>query len=117
MITSSSCWRAGVPKLLMFSRAQSKQKRWLRCSTHAVPLRSLMKPLPTSPTAASGRPASALVMGPIDRVVLLGLGDRGGEELGDDLDREDADDAAVVAGHRRVHRLALEQVGGRVGDP
>ena len=46
--------------------------------------------------------------------MLLGLRLRRGEELGDDLDREDAVDPALVVDHRRVLRLALEQVGERV---
>src|SRR4051812_34593732 len=107
----------------MFSEAQSQQKRWLgrAWQGRVSPVRSLRNPSPTSPTAASGAPIKALFIGPdlglavglarpLHRAVLVGLGLRRGEELGDDLDREDAGDGAVVVDHRRVHRLALEEV-------
>src|ERR1700742_2363916 len=102
--------------------AQLPQKRWLGLATQpSVSLvRSLKNPSPTSPTAASGMASSELFIGadlrlsvgtqgPLDRAVLVGLRLGRGEELGDDLDREDAGDAAVVVDHGRVHRLALQQ--------
>src|SRR6476469_10150614 len=94
----------------MFSFAQSKQKSWDSSAWQgSVPLsRSLKKSPPTCPAAAS---SSGLAMRPLHRGVLVALGLRRGEELGDDLDREDAGDAATVVDHRRVLGLALEQVG------
>src|SRR5690242_15630407 len=108
----------------MLSLAQSQQKRWVSeaWQPRFPSVRFFRKSPPTSPTAASGIPSRELFIGPdlglavgvagtFHGALFFGLGDRGGEELGDDLDREDADDAAVVADHRRVHRLALEEVG------
>src|SRR6476659_7420991 len=93
----------------MFSLAQSQQKRWVSWAWHgSVPLlRSRKKSPPTSPAAIS----SGLLMGPLHRRVLVALCLRRGEELGDDLDREDAVDPALAVDHRRVLRLSLQQVG------
>src|SRR5215203_4450858 len=97
----------------MFSAAQSKQNTFgggaWQGSVSA--LRSLKKSPPTSPAAAS---ASQLPMRPLHRRVLAGLRLGRAEELGDDLDREDAGDAAVAVDHRRVLRLRLQEVGERV---
>src|ERR1044071_1942799 len=96
----------------MCSDAQSQQKSLSVAWQGSVSeLRSWMKPLPTSPTAARGIP---LPMWPLRRRALLGLRLGRGEELGDDLDREDAVDAAFVVDHGGVLGLALEQVGERV---
>src|SRR5215212_3901576 len=97
----------------MFSLAQSKQKRWDASAWQgSVPLsRSLKKSPPTCPAAAR---RNGSVMRPLHGGVLVVLGAGGGEELGDDLDREDAGDAARVVDHRRVLGLALEEVGERV---
>ncbi len=46
--------------------------------------------------------------------MLVVLGGRGAEELGDDLDREDAVDPPSRVDHGSVLRLALEQVGERI---
>src|SRR5689334_13544902 len=67
-----------------------------------------MKPLPTSPTAAS---IAGLATGPLHRAVLLSLCLWRAEELGDDLDREHAGDPPLVVDHRRVLGLSLEQIG------
>src|SRR5882672_2758795 len=95
----------------MLCLAQSKQKSLLGSPWQGSvsEVRSWKKPLPTSPTAASG--SSRLSMWPLHRAALLGLRLRRGEELGDDLDREDAGDPSLVVGHRRVLGLPLEQVG------
>src|SRR3954454_625190 len=94
----------------MFSLAQSQQKNLSVAWQGRVPeLRSWMKPLPTSPTAARGR--ARLAMGPLHGAVLLALRLWRFEELGDDLDREDAVDPALVVDHGRVLGLALEQIG------
>src|SRR6476646_3194187 len=97
----------------MFSFAQPKQKTWSGCAWHgSVSLvRSLKKSPPTCPAAASRK---GLAMRPLHGRVLVALGVGRGEELGDDLDREDADYAPLVVDHRRVLSLALEQVGERV---
>src|SRR4051812_40211883 len=100
----------------MCSVAQFQQKRWEgRAWEGSVsPVRSWKKPSSTWPTAASGTPISALfiggdlarpfgAMGPLGGSALVDLRVRRGEVLGDDLDREDADDAAIVVDHRRVH--------------
>src|ERR1044071_9849683 len=94
----------------MFSRAQSRQKRWLGFAWQGrvSELRSWMKPLPTSPTAAITPP---LAMRPLHGAVLLGLRLRRFEELGDDLDREHAGNPPFVIDDRGVLGLALEQVG------
>src|SRR3954453_149391 len=92
----------------MFSRAQSQQKRWLFFAWQSCPVRSLMNPSPTSPTAAT---SAGLVMRALHRAELVLLRLRRAEELGDDLDREPAGDPAGGVGHRRVLGLALEQVG------
>src|SRR3954466_571989 len=96
----------------MCSPAQCQQKSLLVAWQGSVSeVRSWMNPLPTSPTAAS---VVALAMRPLRRRVLLGLGLGRAEELGDDLDREDAVDAAFVVDHGGVLSLALQQVGERV---
>src|SRR5215203_1586351 len=94
----------------MFSFAQSKQKRWVSFAWHgSVPLsRSRKKSPPTSPAAAS---SATLLTGPLHRWVLVRLRLRRGEELGDDLDREDAGDPAPVVDHGGVLGLVLEQIG------
>src|SRR3982750_561286 len=93
----------------MCSPAQCQQKSLLVAWQGRVSeLRSWMNPLPTSPTAAS---VVRLAMWPLRRRVLLGLRRRRGEELGDDLDREDPVDAAFVIDHGGVLSLALQQVG------
>src|SRR5215213_2810475 len=108
-MTICRCWTVGVSKRSMFSLAQSKQKTCWVCAWQRSPTsRSLKKSLPTSPEAASTR---GLIMRPLRRRGFLALGLRRGEELGDDLDREDAGDAAGVVDHRRVLGLVLEQVG------
>src|SRR6478735_7935636 len=96
----------------MFSFAQSQQKNLsVAWQGRVAELRSWMKPLPTSPTAAS---SAGLAMGALHGAALLGLRLRRFEELGDDLDREHAVDPAFVVDHRRVLGLALQQVGKRV---
>src|SRR5215203_203625 len=94
----------------MFSFAQSKQKRWVSSAWHgSVPLsRSRKKSPPTSPAAAS---SAALVMRPLDGAVLVRLRLRRGEELGDDLDREDTGNPTPVVDHGGVLGLVLEEVG------
>src|SRR6187551_680049 len=112
--TSSTCWTAGETYSPMLSFAQPKQKRaspdWHGSVSE---VRSLKKPSPTSPTAASGS-ASTLVMRTLHGAVLLDLCVRRGEELGDDLDREHAVDPPFAIGDRCILRLSLEQVGERV---
>src|SRR6476620_4596106 len=94
----------------MCSLAQSQQKSLLVAWQGSVSeVRSWMKPLPTSPTAASVR--AGLATGPLHCTVLLGFRLGRFEELGDDLDREDAVDPALGVGDGRVLGLALEQVG------
>src|SRR5436305_8590981 len=93
----------------MCSPAQSQQKILLVAWQGSVSeVRSWMNPLPTSPTAAS---VVTLAMWPLRCRVLLGLGLGRGEELGDDLDREHAVDAAFVVDHGGVLGLTLQQVG------
>src|SRR6478609_861518 len=93
----------------MCSFAQVKQKSLsVAWQGRVSELRSWMNPLPTSPTAAS---SAGLPMGTLHGAVLLRLRLRRFEELGDDLDREDAVDPAFVVGHGGVLGLALEQVG------
>src|SRR4029077_20212837 len=104
--TSSNCCRAGVPKRLMCSVAQSQQKRCEGCAWHGsvLPVRLWKKLSPSSPTGASGMANAALfigrglarpvgAVGAFDGALFVGLRLRRGEILGDDLDREDADDA------------------------
>src|SRR5215218_5239706 len=93
----------------MCSFAQSQQKNLsVAWQGRVSELRSWMKPLPTSPTAAS---SAGLAMRPLHGAVLLRLRPGRFEELGDDLDREHAVDPAFVVDHGRVLGLALEQVG------
>src|SRR6476660_5376814 len=93
----------------MCSDAQSQQKSLsVAWQGRVSELRSWMKPLPTSPTAAT---RTALAMWSLHRAVLLDFRLWRAEELGDDLDREHAVDSALVVHHRRVLGLALEQVG------
>src|SRR6476659_5341059 len=54
--------------------------------------------------------AGALLMGPLRSRVLVGACLGRGEELGDDLDGQDALDPPLVIRHRRVLRLGLQQV-------
>src|SRR5215207_2383612 len=104
-MTICRCWTVGVPKRSMFSLAQSKQKTWSGCAWQRSPTsRSLKKSPPTLPAAAT---SVGLVMGPLHRWVLVRLRLRRGEELGDDLDREDAGDPASVVDHGGVLGLVL----------
>src|SRR5260221_9803813 len=98
----------------MLSFAQSKQKSLLVSAWQGSvsEVRWWKKLLPTSPTAASG--SRWLFTGTLHRSALLGLRLGRGEELGDDLDREDAGNPALVINHRRVLCLALQQVGERI---
>src|SRR4051794_24497252 len=108
-MTICRCWTVGVPKRSMLSFAQSKQKTCWVCAWQRSPTsRSLKKSSPTFPAAAN---STGLAMRPLHRGRFLALGLRRGEELGDDLDRENAGDAAGVVDHRRVLGLVLEQVG------
>src|SRR3954452_9981657 len=58
--------------------------------------------------------SGALVMRSLRGRVIVGLRIRRREELGNVLERKDAGEPAVGAGHRRVLSLALEQVGQRL---
>src|SRR5829696_1807403 len=94
----------------MFSVAQSKQKTlgggaWQGSVSE---VRSLKKSPPTSPAAAS---ESRSIMRSLRCLLLVALRLRRAEELGDDLDREDAGDPAFAVDHRRVLRLRLQEVG------
>src|SRR4051812_32338143 len=105
----------------MWSFAQSKQKSLFVAWQGSVSLvRSWKKELGSSPAAARGRAqlliARLRAQGPFRGAVLLGLGLRRDEELGDDLDREHPGDPAVAVGDRRVLGAALEDVGERVAD-
>src|ERR1044071_1257151 len=100
----------------MCSSAQSKQKSVeVAWQGSVAEVRSWKKSSPTSPTAANGSASDArLVMWALHRAMLLFLCLRRGEELGDDLDREDAVDPALMVDHGRILGLALKQVGQRV---
>src|SRR3954447_4090334 len=112
-MTICRCWTVGVPKRPMFSFAQSKQKRWVSLAWQRSPtFRSRKKLSPTCPPAAAA--SSGLLMRPLHRGVFVAFGLRRAEELGDDLDREDAVDPAFAVDHRRVLGLVLEEVGERV---
>src|SRR4051812_48096710 len=106
----------------MFSRAQSKQKSFSVAWQGSVSLvRSWKNESGSSlPAAASGRAQLAIAVLPaqrtLRRAVLLELRRRRAEELGDDLDREDAGDPSVAIDHRRVLGAALEHVGERIAD-
>src|SRR5689334_15182208 len=93
--------------MLSFAQSQQKSLSWA-WQGRVSEVRSLTKPLPTSPTAAI-RPG--LIMWSLRRGVLLGLRRGRAEELGDDLEREHAGDAALAVGDRRILRLSLQQVG------
>src|SRR6478752_8834825 len=103
----------------MLSLAQSKQKSLSVAWQGSVSLvRSLKKDSGSSPAAARGR-AQLLIrllsaQRPLRRAALLDLRRRRDEELGDDLDREDAVDPPVAVGDRRVLGAGLEDVGERV---
>src|SRR3954453_4262082 len=107
-MTICRCCSVGVPKRSMFSFAQSKQKMWPASPWQGLPpSRSRKKPPPPSPAAMT----SGLLMRPLHRRLLVDPRLRRGEELGDDLDREDAGDPTLAVDHRRILRLALQQVG------
>src|SRR3954465_9674787 len=95
----------------MFSLAQSKQKTLGGGAWQRSPTSRLRKKSPPTSAAAIG---SGLLMRALHRRVLVALRLRRGEELGDDLDREDAGDLSLSVDHRRVLGLVLQQVGKRV---
>src|SRR3954447_12724560 len=108
-MTICRCWIVGVPKRPMFSFAQSKQKRWVSFAWQRSPTSRLRKKSPpTSPAAAS---TSGLLMRSLHGRLFLALRFRRGEELGNDLNREDAVDPALVVDDRGVLGLVLEEVG------
>src|SRR6185295_19003878 len=88
----------------MLFLAQSKQKILFGSSWQAPP-RSL------DSIAAMGRAGALNTVGPLGRALEVVFGGRGAEEVGDDLDREDAVDLAPRVDQRRVLGLALEHVG------
>src|SRR3954453_18137120 len=98
----------------MWSIAHWPQNRWLSLAWQGrvLSVRSLKKSSPISPTAASAGWANAsmaLITRSLYRVVLVVFGVRRGEELGDDLDREDAGDHAAAVDHGGVLDAGLEQ--------
>src|SRR6476469_6788762 len=108
----------------MLSLAQSKQKSLSVAWQGSVSLvRSLKKDSGSSPAAARGR-AQLLIrllpaQRPLRRAALLDLRRRRAEDLGDDLDREDAVDPPVEDGPERRVRTARHRLPPQValGEP
>ena len=114
--TSSRCWSVGV-RSGRCCPSPSRSRRACPCAwqgrvSERVPDCRLRPPARRAGRASDcrGHSPSGRSAAPCSSV----FASRRAEELGDDLDREHAGDPAVAVGHRRVLRLALEQVGERV---